>query len=58
MLTGRMVRVLAEREYIAGYYTVAWDRQDRFGREVSDGIYFLRLEAGSYRATRKLAVIK
>jgi hypothetical protein len=57
-LSGRMVRTLAEREYVPGYYTVTWDRQDRFGREVSDGIYFLRLEAGSYRATRKLAVIK
>ncbi len=57
-LSGRMVRLVDKRDYAPGYYTVAWDRRDRFGREVSDGIYFLRLAAGGYRATTKMTVIK
>ena len=43
-LTGRLVRTLVDGEKEAGYYTVTWDRKDDRGRELSNGVYFYRLQ--------------
>ncbi len=41
-VTGRLVRRLVEGAYPQGYHTTAWDGQDRWGRRVAAGVYFLR----------------
>ena len=42
----------------AGYHRVVWDGRDDRGHAVANGVYLYRLEAGSFVATRKLAVLR
>jgi hypothetical protein len=42
----------------AGENSVTWDGHDDAGRQMSSGIYFYSLEAGSYQATRKMTLVK
>ena len=50
---GRRIAVLADgREHRAGYHTVTWDRR------VGSGMYFIRMQAGPYRATQKLVRVR
>jgi NAD-dependent SIR2 family protein deacetylase len=39
-------------------HTVVWDGRDDAGVSVSSGVYFYRLEAGSFSTTRKMVVMK
>ncbi|MHC4060678.1 MAG: T9SS type A sorting domain-containing protein [Planctomycetota bacterium] len=55
---GRLVRVLLDRTLPAGLHVVDWDGTDTYGNGMSTGIYFVRLEAGSYNVTRKAALLK
>jgi M6 family metalloprotease-like protein len=57
-LKGRLVRALAEGSREPGLYSVFWDGMDGQGQKVSSGVYFYRLEAGSYNKTRKMVLIK
>ena len=57
-VTGKLVRTLVDQPQEPGYYRVVWDGRDDFGKEVTSGIYFYRLEAGSYTAIRKLILMK
>jgi hypothetical protein len=41
-----------------GRHTVVWDGRDASGRAVATGIYFYTLEAGSFRASRKMLLVK
>jgi hypothetical protein len=55
---GQKVRTLANDHQTAGYRTVIWDGNDDSGNQVSTGIYFYRLEAGDFHASRKMLLIK
>ncbi|MFH1221014.1 MAG: FlgD immunoglobulin-like domain containing protein, partial [Candidatus Eisenbacteria bacterium] len=55
---GRLVRELIDEPRTAGSYVVAWDGKDGLGSKVSGGIYFVRLEAGSYGAGTKVIRIR
>jgi hypothetical protein len=39
-------------------YSIPWNATDDLGRGVASGIYFYTLQAGAYKATRKLVVMK
>jgi len=41
-----------------GLNSVAWDGRDNLGRLAVSGLYFVRLEAGQFRATRKIVLQK
>jgi len=57
-LTGRLVRELCAEPWPAGRHSVVWDGRDRAGEAVGSGIYLLSLQAGEYRATRKITLLK
>jgi hypothetical protein len=50
---GRRVRQLVAGEQRAGTYRVSWQGRDDAGRQVSAGVYWLRLSAGSESVTGK-----
>jgi len=51
---GRLVGELADGSLAAGEHVVLWDGRNAAGAEVGSGIYFYRLDAGSFSATRPL----
>ena len=57
-LKGRLVRVLADEVRPPGEHDVVWDGRNEKGLFVGSGVYFCRMEAGSFNETRKLVVLK
>jgi hypothetical protein len=55
---GRKVRTLAEGSYSSGNREVVWDGKAVDGSQVSSGVYFYRLQAGAFSATRKMLLLK
>jgi hypothetical protein len=56
-LAGSPVRVVADGS-VAGQAEYAWDGRDDAGQGVSSGVYLLVAEAGSFRDTRKIVVVR
>ena len=57
-LRGRKVAELVNATQPGGIYSVNWDGTFADGRPVPSGVYFYRLEAGDFKAVRKMVVIK
>ena len=57
-ILGQKVRSLVNGDMQAGYYSVEWDSRDGRGIHVASGIYFYRIEAGTFVQTRKMLLIK
>jgi flagellar hook assembly protein FlgD len=57
-VAGRLVRMLAEGNRPAANYAEVWDGKDATGRTVASGIYFCRLDAGSFSQTRKMILLR
>ncbi|MCH7760072.1 T9SS type A sorting domain-containing protein [candidate division TA06 bacterium] len=56
-ITGSLVKELLQGELKAGDYTITWDMREG-GSRVASGIYFYRLTAGDFSATRKMVVLR
>lgn len=57
-LLGQKVKTLLDKEMLAGAYQKTWDGTDEFGRKLSSGIYYYRLETESQKATKKMLLMK
>jgi hypothetical protein len=57
-MLGQKVRVLVSELQAAGSYRVTWDGRDGSGRDVSSGIYVLRMHANRYQRTMKMLLLK
>lgn len=58
-IAGRLVDVLLRDEmFAAGRWEAAWLGRDAAGRSVAAGVYFCRLEAGGFRATMRMLLVK
>lgn len=57
-VTGRAVRTLIDAEKQSGIKTVNWDGKDDYGREVSNGIYFCRLQTDNSTEAKKVIVLR
>ncbi len=55
---GQRISVLADRQMPAGTYSMEWNGRDSYGRPVSTGVYFYRLQAGDFTDTRKMVLLK
>ena len=57
-ILGRHVRTLVSSRYTFGNYNVIWDSRDESGNMVSAGVYFYRINAGSFNTTRRMLLLK
>lgn len=57
-LLGRRIRVLVDKDRPAGQYRVTWDGLTDAGLVAASGVYLYRLEAGDYRESRKMILLK
>ena len=57
-LLGQEVKTLVDEPKESGYHVVSWNGTDKNGQAVVSGIYFYRLQAGSFVSTRRMALIR
>jgi hypothetical protein len=57
-LTGRTVATLQSGVRERGAHSVTWDGTDGRGRELAEGVYFVRLTTDGYRATEKVLLAR
>ncbi len=57
-VSGRRVRSLVRGVLPASTYAESWDGLDDRGQRVAGGIYFVRMEAGELRTTRKTVLVR
>ena len=57
-ILGQKVATLTDEFQDAGRKVVRWNGRDRSGKEVTSGVYFYRLKAGSYGDTKRMVLLK
>ena len=57
-IAGRLVRSLVQNKLSPGSHRVQWDGRDNAGASVPTGVYFYRIRADKFTASRKLALVK
>ena len=55
---GQLVVTLRDEQQRPGLYHVIWDGRNSMGQTVPSGVYFCVLEAGSFKATQKMLLVK
>jgi hypothetical protein len=53
-LHGKLVRKLVDAVRVPGIHRIHWDGKDARGLPVPSGVYFYRVKAGDFIATRKM----
>ena len=57
-LKGRLANTLVSKEQTAGYKAIKWAGVDDKGQPVSAGIYLYEIQAGNFRKTKKMVLLK
>ena len=57
-IRGELVTWIVDCRSHPGYYEVEWDGKNERGSSVASGIYFYRIQAGSYVKTMKMVLMK
>ncbi len=55
---GRLVKTLADAPYTEGWHTVEWNGTNARNLPAASGIYFYRLQVGTFSETKKLVLLK
>jgi hypothetical protein len=55
---GMEVRTLLNGTVEPGVHTVQWDGRNNYGEQMASGVYFLRLQAGTFNQTQKMLLIR
>lgn len=55
---GRMVKRLLNANSGAGSFSTTWDGTDDAGKQLSNGVYYLKMKTSSYHTTRKMILLK
>lgn len=55
---GRLIKSLVDRVEDTGSRMVEWNGMDRYGREVSSGVYFCKLTFGEFSQAKKMVVVR
>ena len=57
-MMGRQVKTLINDQQTAGYRSVQWDGTNDNGSPVSAGLYLYTIQAGEFRQTKKMVLLK
>ncbi|MBN2169921.1 MAG: choice-of-anchor D domain-containing protein, partial [Candidatus Krumholzibacteriota bacterium] len=57
-VAGRLVRTLHDGPATAGDGSLIWDGRDDAGRPAGTGVYFVRMQAAGFAASRKLVLLR
>lgn len=55
---GRKIRTLSNVYQSAGHYSINWDARNDMGEGLAAGMYILSIQAGEFRATKKMLLLK
>ena len=55
---GELVQTLIDDVVSAGEVSITWDARDRYGRQISSGVYFYRLRVGDIEMSRKMILLR
>jgi hypothetical protein len=57
-MMGRIVSNLVSSQQNAGYNSIQWDATNNTGQPVSAGLYLYTIQAGKFRQTKKMVLLK
>tara|TARA_B100001027_G_scaffold183741_1_gene135629 strand:- start:154 stop:591 length:438 start_codon:yes stop_codon:yes gene_type:complete len=57
-MRGNVIRQLVNEVQNSGFKTVEWNSTNNQGKEVSAGVYLYSIEAGNFRQTKKMILLK
>jgi flagellar hook assembly protein FlgD len=57
-MMGRQVKTLINDQQTAGYRSVQWNGTNNIGQPVSAGLYLYTIQAGEFRQTKKMVLLK
>jgi len=57
-MMGRVVKTLINRSQTAGYMSVQWNATNDKNEIVSAGLYLYTIQAGEFRQTKKMVLLK
>lgn len=57
-ILGQKIRTLLDQSQPAGSYHLIWDGKDQNGIEMTSGLYFYRIQTGSFTTVRKMLLVK
>ena len=55
---GRKIKSLINTNQEAGYRSITWDATNDLGQPVSAGMYIYTIQAGEFRQTKKMVLLK
>lgn len=57
-VAGSVVKTLVSGEQKPGMYNIVWNGNTESGQRISQGVYFVRMIAPEFKATKKLVLVK
>ena len=57
-LNGKEINQIVNSNQPAGFQSVVWNATDYFGRTVGAGVYLYQIQAGDFKDTRKMVLLK
>jgi flagellar hook assembly protein FlgD len=57
-MLGRKVKTLINQNQDAGHKSIRWNATNDYGKPVGAGVYLYRIQAGNFRQTKKMVLLK
>jgi hypothetical protein len=57
-ILGQVVHTLVDEPLAAGDHSVTWNGKNEQGRDVASGVYFYRIQAGSFESIQKMTLLR
>ena len=57
-IMGRSIRSLVNSQQTAGYHSIQWNATNNLGEPLSAGMYIYTIQAGEFRQTKKMVLLK